>query len=275
MRIDSTASDLMSILHKKYDWSNDDPDATKGFASVLAGIMGGSAYPQTAPSTPAAPAERSSPAPTHPLTDGGYVPPPGYEEFRDTVLNAKNLEYTDDMLSYDPVMGKNMPNKKGREYMHTTRIQNAMPIIPSSIDEARDRAAASYAHLEKHVYDLFEKHDIKALQGLLSAYTGMYSPWGLATASDDMEAYLNAFRSPEGRETAVLSEEYTLYSAIARLADTSPRFAKEFDADPDAAVEKYANQLGSIMENRNGHIEYPQIITKTDFRRIPTEQFLF
>ena len=262
MRIDSTASDLMSILHKKYDWSNDDPDATKGFASVLAGIMGGSAYPQAAPSTAAAPAERSSPAPTHPLTDGGYVPPPGYEEFRDTVLNAKNLEYTDDMKDYDPATKTTMLNKKGREYTYENRMKNAVPILPSSIAEARERSAASYDHLEKYLYDMFEENGIQTIQGLIQSYGGSYSPWGLVFDNLDegeRTIYNDMLNSPEGREVAVLSEEYALYSAIAYLADADPKFAKAFDADPHAAVEKYSNRLGVIMESASGKIEYPSM----------------
>ncbi|MDR0867705.1 MAG: hypothetical protein LBP75_04415 [Planctomycetota bacterium] len=279
----STASACMSMLNQQAQTKS---SPTGDFAALLA-----ENYRHTEIlSVPA----RTIISEAHIPTDLGlYTPPDNYDTFRQNILNW-NLNHkaklSDEMFSTGNI-GQKYLNDAGCASLSKARVENALPILPGSVEEARQRYAASYNHLDVYAYEVFESQGLEVYQTLTAAnfvgFNGYYQAWGpVRTRMDrdengkplvDLEqlAELNgpkmaAIRQSDAwQEVTILTEETALYGAIANLAATNEKFRRAYDENPQQAARDYGQELGSAMES----VEIPNVYNIRSEKRLNLQWF--
>lgn len=180
-----------------------------------------------------------------------------YAQIRDNILNAKGIEFTEDML--EATSEENFLNGKGREYERKWRVEKLMPVTPSSIEEVNNRYTVSIQHLNDYIHTQLVDNGIQTELFMDPFYNGNISSLGLQRffSDDHAASYREFLMRPEGQEIKVMSEEVAFYGAIAKMAAKDPTFHLEFNNDPIGTIDKYYSYIAEEMEN----IKLPHINT--------------
>ncbi len=175
-----------------------------------------------------------------------------YAEFRENFLNSP-----------EPGYGIGGTTREERELQNTLRIDNLSPLTPDSIAEAEERFRAGYEHLNNYMHTMITDRDIEIDFQYAQLGTGLGevtlrtvdAPTGKNGISEEEKAERDAhekkfrqyLQSDEGREMRAMAEEVQFYGAIANLAGKNDKFRAAYEADPDAAVDTYRNELVAAM----------------------------
>lgn len=254
-RTTSSAADLMGILTNKK--GNPFSDDGTDFNSVFAAAMQSQFSTGTIKTEPDPRGNENDylpftrGVPNAPVDLGLYTRSEGYDEFRNAILNSDPLKLTPDLI--DPDTG--MINAKGHDLQNWQRVEDALPLLPSSLEDAQQRQKATYNELECYTYNLFESQGLEVNQGLNLWFDGSYGQWGAGrwnyndvNADSTKEKWFETIKGEGADEVNVLAHELAFYSAINSVAENNAAFREQYNSDPEGTVKEYYSQIAQAMQ---------------------------
>lgn len=176
---------------------------------------------------------------------------PEYTSFWENATSKESITLPEEYIQYR-TDGTKVITNEGMEYLAKTRVENALPLAPPSLNDARNRYADSYQHLENSFTNLINNsgYDVSIRLNATDPLSYFYGTFYCLDNDSDQASFSRYLRNSDDYKTINgLAEETAFYGAIVSLAENNAEFKNAYEMDSISALRDYASSIVEEMSS--------------------------